>query len=158
MTDENFEDAHWDRTELQYFYIPKLVDAVNNGCLPSTALHMVDEWDFWDECDREEGFDVDWLEVGKDHTVIFYNFPEPRQIPEALYGAVLINNITGKAKYYTLEYGYLDSRKQDPQRTSQLWIFGFPGAKCNPEVGHRQDCRSEIGWSVSDCSSALYID
>ena len=52
---------------------------------------------------------VDWLEVGKDHTVIFYNFPEPRQIPEALYGAVLINNITGKAKYYTLEYGYLDS-------------------------------------------------
>lgn len=109
MTDENFEDTHWDRTELQYFYIPKLVDAVNNGCLPSTALHMVDEWDFWGECDREDGFDVDWFEVGKDHTVIFFNFPEPQQIPEALYGAVLVNNITGKAKYYTLEYGYLDS-------------------------------------------------
>ena len=121
MTDENFEDTHWDRTELQYFYIPKLVDAVNNGCLPSTALHMVDEWDFWDECDREEGFDVDWLEVGKDHTVIFYNLPEPRQRPEALYGAVLINNITGKAKYYTLEYGYLDS-----------WILGSKTLK-----GHR---------------------
>ena len=109
MTDENFEDTHWDRTELQYFYIPKLVDAVNNGCLPSTALHMVDEWDFWGECDREDGFDVDWFEVGKDHTVIFFNFPEPQQIPEALYGAVLVNSITGKAKDYTVEYGYLDS-------------------------------------------------
>lgn len=122
MTDENFEDTHWDRTELQYFYIPKLVDAVNNGYLPSTALHMVDEWDFWDECDREEGFYASQLEAEQDHTVIFYNFPEPQQIPEALYGAVLINNITGKAKYYTLEYGYMDS-----------WILGSKTLKghCN---------------------------
>lgn len=72
---------------------------------PSTALYMVDEWDLWGEYDREEGFCVDRFEVGKDHTVIFYNFPEPQQIPEAL-----------------------------------LWNFGFPGAKCIPEVGHRQDC------------------
>ena len=91
-----------DGTELQYFYIPKLVDAVNNGCLPSTVLHMVDEWDFWDDCDREEGFYASRIETEQDHTVIFYNFPEPQQIPEALYGAVLINNITGKANYYTI--------------------------------------------------------
>lgn len=26
------------------------------------------------------------------------NFPEPQQIPEALYGAVPINNTTGKGK------------------------------------------------------------
>ena len=109
MKDNNFTDIHHARYELQYVYIPKLVDEVNDGYLPSTALHMVKGWDIWQDCEWEDGFYIDRLEVGKDHTVIFYNFPEPQQIPEALYGAVLINNITGKAMYYTLEYGYLDS-------------------------------------------------
>ena len=109
MKDNNFTDIHRARYELQYVYIPKLVDEVNDGYLPSTALNIVKGWNIWQDCEWEDGFYIDRLEVGKDHTVIFYNFPEPQQIPEALYGAVLINNITGKAKYYTLEYGYLDS-------------------------------------------------
>ena len=109
MKDNNFTDIHHARYELQYVYIPKLVDEVNDGYLPSTALNIVKGWNIWQDCEWEDGFYIDRLEVGKDHTVIFYNFPEPQQIPEALYGAVLINNITGKAKYYTLEYGYLDS-------------------------------------------------
>lgn len=105
--------THEFRYELQYRFIPKLVAEVNDGYLPSTALHMVKGWDIWGEYEWEEGFYIDRLEVEQSHTIIFYNFPEPQQIPEALYGAVLIDNTTGKAEYYTLEYGYMGT-----------WILG----------------------------------
>lgn len=118
-----------DRYELQYYYIPQLVDAVNEGYLPSTALHMVKEWDRWMTYRWEEGFYVDRLEVGNDHTVVFYNFPEPENVPEALYGAVLINNVTGKAAYYTLEAGYKGSWMLGSKTTKSHRTYGSLGSR-----------------------------
>ena len=38
--------------------------------------------------------------------MVLYIFPEPRQVPEAAFGAVLINTTNNNAKYYTLEYSF----------------------------------------------------
>lgn len=95
MSDKYSVDTHKARHELQYVYIPKLVADVNDGYLPSTALH-----------------------------VVFYNFPEPQQMPEALYGAVLIDNATGKAEYYTLEYGLEGAWVLGSKTTTGHYSFG----------------------------------
>ncbi len=113
--------AHEFRYEFQYRFIPKLVADVNDGYLPSTGLHMAKGWDIWEEYEWEDGFYIDRLEVESHHTIVFYNFPEPEQIQDALYGAVLIDNTTGEAEYYTLEYGYMDN-----------WILGS-----TTQGGHR---------------------
>ena len=53
--------AHEFRYEFQYRFIPKLVADVNDGYLPSTALHMVKGWDIWEEYEWEDGFILtDW--------------------------------------------------------------------------------------------------
>ena len=39
---------------------------------------------------------------GKEYIV--YTFPEPKQIPEAKYGVVVLNPSEQKASYYTMEY------------------------------------------------------
>ena len=124
MSDKYSSDTHRARYELQYVYIPKLVADVNDGYLPSTALHVVKGWDIWNRYEWEEGFFIDRLEIGTSHTVVFYNFPEPQQMPEALYGAVLIDNATGKAEYYTLEYGLEGAWVLGSKTTTDHYSFG----------------------------------
>ena len=99
-------DSHEFRYELQYIFIPQLVDAVNNGELDSSHLHKVEDWSIWNEYIGEKGCDVEMLDVGNNYKLILYTFPEPNEIPEALYGAVLLNRVTNKAEYYTLECGW----------------------------------------------------
>ncbi len=99
-------DSHDFRYELQYIFIPRVVDAVNNEELDSSLLYKVEDWSIWDEYTCEKGCDVEVLDVDNDYKLILYTFPEPNEIPEALYGAVLLNGVTNKAEYYTLEYGW----------------------------------------------------
>lgn len=124
MSDKYSVDTHRARYELQYVYIPKLVADVNDGYLPSTALHVVKGWDIWNRYEWEDGFYIDRLDIGASHTVVFYNFPEPQQMPEALYGAVLIDNATGKAEYYTLEYGLEGAWVLGSKTTTGHYSFG----------------------------------
>lgn len=99
-------DSHDFRYELQYIFIPRVVDAVNGGELDASLLYKVEDWSIWDEYTCEKGCDVEVLDVDNDYKLILYTFPEPNEIPEALYGAVLLNGGTNKAEYYTLEYGW----------------------------------------------------
>lgn len=124
VKDNYSEGIHRARYELQYVFIPRLVEGVNEGYLPSTALHIVKGWDFWNYYELEDGFYIDRLEIGKTHTVVFYNFPEPQEIPEAFYDAVLIDNTTGKAVYYTLEYGFMDSWVLGRKTVHRHYNFG----------------------------------
>lgn len=99
-------DPHENRYELQYIFIPRLVAAINDGDLPSLLLYKIEDWAIWEAYTCEKGCDVKVLDVDSNHKLILYTFPEPNEIPEALYGAVLINSATNKAEYYTLEYGW----------------------------------------------------
>lgn len=38
--------------------------------------------------------------------IILYTFPQPEEMPEALYGAILFDQSTGDVKYFTLEASY----------------------------------------------------
>jgi hypothetical protein len=40
--------------------------------------------------------------------IILYTFPQPEEVPEALYGAVLLNQSTNDSKYFTLGASYED--------------------------------------------------
>lgn len=126
--EELFEtDSHDFRYELQYIFIPRLVDAVNNEELDSSLLYKVEDWSIWDEYPCEESCDVEVLDVDNDYKLILYTFPEPNEIPEALYGAVLLNGVTNKSEYYTLEYGW-----------EGAWIIGSMTLGCHRNYGDLQ--------------------
>ena len=96
---------HRNRMHFQTEFIHKLVANINDGYLPPTALYMNSEWDLGDDFDMGKGFYFNKLEIDDDFMVIFYNFPEPEVLGEALYGAVLVNKNNNTAKYHTLEIG-----------------------------------------------------
>lgn len=120
-------NSHQFRYELQYRFIPLLVDAVNNGELDSSLFYKVEDWSIWNGCDSKTGCDVEVLDVDNDYKLMLYTFPEPNEIPEALYGAILLNSAVNKAEYYTLECGWEDA-----------WIIGSMTPKCHRNYGDLQ--------------------
>lgn len=57
-----------------------------------------------------EGFTWDELDISVEHLdenrpMIFYQFPEPQNQPEAKYGAIVIDNEKNKLSYFTFEMG-----------------------------------------------------
>lgn len=69
-------------------------------CAPS----MQAEWD---------AFRIVRVDNYGNYKLILYQFPEPKEVPEALYGAVLLDTTTNHADYYTLEYSY-----------NGKWVYG----------------------------------
>ena len=130
-------DSHEFRYELQYIFIPQLVDAINNGELDSSYFHKVEDWSIWDEYTCEKGCDVEMLDVCNNYKLILYTFPEPDEIPEALYGAVLLNRTTNKAEYYTLECGWKGA-----------WFLGSMTLECHRNYGNLQSREREdfVKW------------
>ena len=89
----------------EYRWFPQLVKAVSNGRIALDALSD-EEWlrkNLQQICGDAFGC----------YKLFVYEFPEPREIPEARYGAVWIDTSTRQAEYYTLEYS-LDNR----------WVLG----------------------------------
>ncbi len=138
------EEKHECRMILQYKFIPGLVSGIPARRLGATELMMTDTWPGamkriygkrfyfeWDELKCKE------LHVDSSHIIILYDFPQPAVVPEAAYGAVLINTSSKYAVYYTLEKSFGDS-----------WIIG-----CQTIKGHYSICPLElptrdnfIGW------------
>ena len=129
--------AHEFRYELQYIFIPQLVAAINNGELDSSHLYKIEDWSIWDEYTSEKGCDVEMLDVDNNYKLILYTFPEPNEIPEALYGAVLLNRTTNKAEYYTLECG-----------CNGAWFLGSMTLECHRNYGNLQSREREdfVKW------------
>ena len=71
------------------------------------------------------------------YKLFVYEFPEPREIPEARYGAVWIDTSTRQAEYYTLEYS-LDNR----------WVLGSMTEKQHANYGNidSPDLKRFILW------------
>ena len=104
----------------EYRWFPQLVKAVSNGRIALDALSD-EEWlrknlqqICGDAFSREwNAFRIKTINTYGCYKLFVYEFPEPREIPEARYGAVWIDTSTRHAEYYTLEYS-LDNR----------WVLG----------------------------------
>ena len=69
----------------------------------------------------EPGFYCNKLEMKKSQVIYFYNFPEPRALGDALYGAAVVNKATLSVQYYKLELSldkewYLCEQTRDRHR------------------------------------------
>ncbi len=97
----------------EYYWIPQMAEAVCNGELAVDVLsdeawlrqqillrvpaETAQEW---------STFHIERINKYGDYKFFVYGFPEPRSIPEAKYGAILLNTQTKVFDYYTLEFSY----------------------------------------------------
>jgi hypothetical protein len=86
-----------------------MADSVSSGYLPHLALESGPGWweyikgDYDMRLNLEPGFYCNKLEMKKGQVIYFYNFPEPRSLGDALYGAAVVNKATLSVQYYKLE-------------------------------------------------------
>ena len=110
------EKRHEVRYYTQQYFIPEMVECVKDGYLPFIALFPSVQW----YCNLRMDYDIEelkaakvWesfekIELDEQNMIILYTFPQPEEVPEALYGAVLLNHSTNDLKYFTLEASYED--------------------------------------------------
>lgn len=130
------ELKHEIRYHVQQIFIPEMVECVKDGYLPFIALFPSAQWysNLRTEYDIEdlksakvwESFDK--IEVDGDRMIILYTFPQPEMVPEALYGAVMIDHSTGALKYCTLEASYEGRWALCSRSTSMHSLKGFVDA------------------------------
>lgn len=104
------ELEHENRYALQYVFIPQLVGGISAGKLSVDDFLNFDIWKSTLLKIYGDGFFFRWeelhyeiLRVKNEHTIILLEFPKPATAPDALYGAVLVDDKSKKAVYYTLE-------------------------------------------------------
>ena len=110
-TEITAEKQHEIRYDVQQYFIPEMVKCVKDGYLPFIALFPSAQWyinlrtkfnpeelkaaKLWESFEK--------IEIDEDNMIILYTFPQPEDMPEALYGAVLLNHSANELKYFTLE-------------------------------------------------------
>lgn len=122
-----------------------LFKAVSEGTLDPAALtdedwirkniqknaaisYVAQEWD---------SFKINRVDNYGDYKLIVYQFPEPKVVPEAKYGAVLMNTQTLAIDYYTLEMTY-----------NGKWVYGSMSTECHNNYGEvdTADLEKFIEW------------
>ena len=89
-----------------------MADSVSSGYLPHLALESGPGWweyikgDYDMRLNLEPGVYCNKLEMKDGYVIYFYNFPEPSEVGEALYGAVTVNKRNSIAQYYKLELNF----------------------------------------------------
>ena len=127
------EKRHEIRYHVQQYFIPEMVEYVKDGYLPFIALFPSAQWlsnlrmDYeledlkaakvWDSFEK--------IPVDEDSMIVLYTFPKPEDVPEAAYGAVLLNQATNELKYFTLEASYEDKWAVCSRDTSMHSCHGF---------------------------------
>ena len=100
----------------EYRLIPYMLQGVKTDHILPDAL-VDEEWIrseiqarcSSDECKEEwKSFKINRVNKLGDYKLIIYQFPEPKVVPEAKYGAVLLNTNTLDSNYYTLEMSLED--------------------------------------------------
>ena len=141
----------------EYVWLAGAVDAVTDGQLPPVALSDED----WLRKNMQHGcvpsMQAEWdafrivhADNYGDYRLILYQFPEPKEVPEALYGAVLLDTTTHKADYYTLEYSY-----------NGKWVLGSTSRGKHSNYGEVEtpDLEQFIAWIFnSDKQLCHYTD
>ena len=90
--------------------------------------YVAQEWD---------SFKINRVDNYGDYKLIVYQFPEPKVVPEAKYGAVLMNTQTLAIDYYTLEMTY-----------NGKWVYGSMSPECHNNYGEvdTDDLDKFIEW------------
>ena len=107
------EKRHDIRYHVQQYFIPEMVECIKDGYLPFIALFPSAQW----YINLRMDYELEDLKAAKvwesfekiqvdDTMIILYTFPQPEEVPEALYGAVLLNHSANDLKYFTLEASY----------------------------------------------------
>ena len=127
------EKRHDIRYHVQQYFIPEMVECVMDGYLPFIALFPSAQWLSNLRMDYEledlkaakvwESFEK--IQVDEDTMIVLYTFPQPEDVPEAIYGAVLLNQDTNELKYFTLEASYEDKWAVCSRDTSMHSCHGF---------------------------------
>ena len=127
------ERIHDIRYHVQQYFIPEMVECVMDGYLPFIALFPSAQWLSNLRMDYElddlkaakvwESFEK--IQVDEDTMIVLYTFPQPEDVPEAIYGAVLLNQATNEIKYFTLEASYEDKWAVCSRDTSMHSCHGF---------------------------------
>lgn len=94
----------------------------------------------------DENFFLEWdelhcdgIKINDTYVMALYIFPKPRQVPEAAFGAVLINTTNNDAVYYTLEYSF-----------DGVWVLGSMDQTTHSNYGNLENpsLKSFIDWVV----------
>ena len=127
------EKRHDIRYHVQQYFIPEMVECVKDGYLPFIALFPSAQW----YSNLRMDYDIEelkaakvWesfekIELDEQNMIILYTFPQPEEVPEALYGAVLLNHSTNNLKYFTLEASYEDKWAVCSKDTSRHSCLDF---------------------------------
>ena len=105
-----------------------MVKCVKDGYLPFIALFPLAQWyinlrmkyelqelkaaKVWESYEK--------IEVNEDNMIILFTFPQPEEVPETVYGAVL-----NSLKYFTLEASYEDKWDVCSKDTSRHLCLEF---------------------------------
>ena len=138
----------------EYGWFAGAVDAVNDGELNPAAL--TDEaWlraKFQQDCAPSmqaewDAFKILRVDTYGNYKLILYQFPEPKEVPEALYGAVLLDTTTNHADYYTLEYSF-----------NSKWVLGATsrGKHLNYGEVETPDLEAFVAWIFSSDKQLRY--
>ena len=79
------------------------------------------------------------IDVDENHMLILYVFPQPQEMTEAVYGAVMLNTMTSEAEYYTLESSVDD-----------LWVIGHKTTSCHSNLGSLDSADQDkfVAWVI----------
>jgi hypothetical protein len=122
---------HYHRYTLQFKFIPELIDRVNED---NWDVRVLTDKAWWRERleEFEKDFYFDWDEFTMErrrledgNQLIIYHFPSPIQVPEALYGVVIIDVVKEKVTYYTLECASDDDWCICKPTTKEHCNYGF---------------------------------
>ena len=146
------DDKHSYRYFLQYRFIPDLVAGVSKGEISPSAILATEGWEDFMKKHVDENFFLEWDELHCDgvkindtYVMALYLFPKPRQVPEAAFGAVLINTTDNDAKYYTLEYSF-----------DGAWVLGSMDQMTHRNYGKLENpgLKSFIDWVIERAQGA----
>lgn len=131
----------------EYGWFADVIDAIADGKVSSDFLsdESALRQGFQHDCDMEcidlwNTFKILRTERYGDYKLLLYQFPEPKEVPEAIYGAVLLDMKTNHADYYTLEYSYNDK-----------WVFGATSRGKHANYGEvdTPDLEQFVAWIFS---------
>lgn len=141
------DEKHSYRYFLQYKFIPDLVAGVTKGEISPKSILATGGWEEFMKKHVDDDFFLEWdelhcdgIKINETYVMVLYIFPKPRQVPEAAFGAVLINTIDNNARYYTLEYSF-----------DGAWVLGSMDQMTHRNYGKLENpsLKSFIDWVVA---------
>ena len=146
------DEKHSYRYFLQYKFIPDLVAGVSKGEISPNDILATEGWEEFMKKHVDENFFLEWdelhcdgIKINDTYVMALYIFPKPRQVPEAAFGAVLINTTDNDAKYYTLEYSF-----------DGAWVLGSMNQTTHSNYGNLENpgLKSFIDWVIERTQGA----